>query len=384
MGQVANIDPVTPRDRAIRRIFQGLDVEAERKSNVITVRYVDRSAQHSQHVVATLLEAYQEEHLRVNRTSGSRKFFQDQSQLMRERWEESASKLRDMKNALGLVSTDVQRQLLQEETSRIEAQLVLASTQLAAATAQARRLEQIVASLPDRKITEEEDGHPNEALDGMRQQLYQLEIRESELAAKYTDSHPELIAVRDQLRSSRTILNTQDARRVRMTTSVNKEREDLHLALLKQQAEQAAQSAKTKRLKEECVRLKQRVRQLNEAEVAIARQQQEVDLAAANYQAYSENLEQARIDRALQEDRISNVNIYQPASLEHRPVSPRKGLVLLLGLAVALFGSASLVLLIERFNHCLRTPEDVERELELPVLLSLPRTPVQASKVETA
>ena len=40
------------------------------------------------------------------------------------------------------------------------------------------------------------------------------------------------------------------------------------------------------------------------------------------------------IDQALELDRISNVNTYQPASLESRPVSPRKGIVLALGLVL--------------------------------------------------
>ncbi len=43
-AKIANIDPTTPRDRAIRRISQGLDVEAEKKSNVITVRYAAPTA----------------------------------------------------------------------------------------------------------------------------------------------------------------------------------------------------------------------------------------------------------------------------------------------------------------------------------------------------
>ena len=137
--------------------------------------------------------------------------------------------------------------------------------------------------------------------------------------------------------------------------------------------------AKAHGLREAHAQLQDRMRQLNENEVKIAGLRQEVELAAASLQKYTENFEQARIDRALDHDRISNVNIYQHASLESRPVSPRRGIVLVLGMLTALLGGVLAIALGEYWDNSLATPTEVEEELQLAVLVSVPhtqRTPV--------
>ncbi len=49
----------------------------------------------------------------------------------------------------------------------------------------------------------------------MRQNLYALEVTENELRAKYHDSHPQVIQVRDKIEKSREIFDKQGIRRVR-------------------------------------------------------------------------------------------------------------------------------------------------------------------------
>ena len=85
-----------------------------------------------------------------------------------------------------------------------------------------------------------------------------------------------------------------------------------------------------------------------------------------------EKLEQARLNDALGREQITNVKVAQPATLVHKPVSPKKPLVLGLGLLVALFGGLSLAFLAEIVDQTLRTTDQVEMQLGLPVLASLP------------
>ena len=64
--------------------------------------------------------------------------------------------------------------------------------------------------------------------------------------------------------------------------------------------------------------------------------------AEANYRKYLENLEQARINQALQNEKISSINVIQPASFVEKPVSPNKLIVIALGLLLALAGPVCL------------------------------------------
>ena len=86
--------------------------------------------------------------------------------------------------------------------------------------------------------------------------------------------------------------------------------------------------------------ISQQLRDLNARETQIAELQQRVDLFREKYGTYSEKLEQARMDQALEAERISNVNVVQPPSYVAKAVSPRKGLTLI---AAFLFGSVGAV-----------------------------------------
>lgn len=366
------IDEVSATDRAIRRVQQRLRVNAERDSNVITLRYVDRSPGQAQKVTAALLRAYRSEHLRVNRTEGSKKFFDQQTVLLHKRWREAIEKLRALKDAGGFASIETHRNLLEGRISRTSEELADAETKLAASRARCSLLERLIASLPKNKVSEWEEGHPNVSRDGMRQQLYDLELLERGLSAKFGDSHPKLAMVRSQLEDAQRILETQKMERVHTKTSVNAERESLHLSLLNEKANAEALEAGVKRLVVEHAQLIDSMRALNQRELEVADMQQKVNLTAAAYRSYAENLEQTRIDEALEANRISNVNTYQSASLETRPVSPRKGLVCAAGLVLATIASILVVVVREHLDTTLRTEEEVESELDLLVLAAVP------------
>jgi uncharacterized protein involved in exopolysaccharide biosynthesis len=367
------------REQAIILFGESLEVYAPKDSYVINVKYLGSSPKQAQRITAELVDAFMVKHLRAHRTSGSQEFFQQQTELMQKEWTEAARRLQDAKNAMGLISIEAQKKLLEEESGRIESELVAATTAHSAATAKVQRLEESIQEMPERVRAQEVQGNPNNALDTMRAKLYELELLERELGSKFTAAHPQVIAVREQVREAREVLASQEPKRTLFTTTVNPNREKLQLELLTQQVEAESLSAKVAALREEYARSQQRVKQLNEREAEMHQLEQEAELAQANYKSYSENLEQTRIDQALQDDRISNVNVFQPASLEMEPVVPNKKMVLVIGLAAAVLGSLVITMLMEQMDYSLRSAEDVERELQLPVLVSLPRTRPTAS-----
>jgi len=99
----------------------------------------------------------------------------------------------------------------------------------------------------------------------------------------------------------------------------------------------------------------------------------QVELLTASHRAYSEKLEQSRIDREVDDEQISNVNVAQHAMVVDRPVSPNKTIVIALGLFIALFGSVGLAFISDYLDETFKSPGEVEAFLEVPVLLSIPR-----------
>jgi polysaccharide biosynthesis transport protein len=152
------------------------------------------------------------------------------------------------------------------------------------------------------------------------------------------------------------------------------------LALLTEQANLAEFRTKAGVLKEELASAQNELKGLNNAEVKIAQLEREHEIQKANYRNYSDKLFQARIDRALEMEKISNISVVQPAYYPVKPIRPRKALNLALGFILAAFGSLGLAFSSDYLDHTFQTPEEVTRKLQWPVLAAIPRFNQQGVK----
>ena len=144
-------------------------------------------------------------------------------------------------------------------------------------------------------------------------------------------------------------------------------------ALLAEEPALVALQAQAVALRAQLADMQRGLVQINENQRRIVKLQREVALDEANYRKYAISLEQSRIDTALEDQRISNISIVQAASYDPKPISPHVALNLALGLLVGLCGGVGLALALEHFARPLRSPEDIERDLSLPTLATIPR-----------
>jgi polysaccharide biosynthesis protein PslE len=281
--------------------------------------------------------------------------------------------LRDAKNKMGIVAVENQRSILQSEIIDVESKLAQSTAALAAGRQGTNAFREGYEGLPERLHTDEIQGLPNPAVDSMRHALYQLEIREAELASRFADEFPPLVAVREQIKSAKSPLSKEEQRRTQSTTSVNSVHNQAQLNLLTEDAKVKSLDAQTLVLNRQLKELRERVQLLNENEPQIAKLEQEVALCKANYVMYCEKSEQSRIDNALQNERITNLNVIQPANLVASPVSPHKPVVLAMGILSGLVLGIGAALLAESLDPSLKKSADVENRLALPVLMAIPR-----------
>jgi len=71
-------------------------------------------------------------------------------------------------------------------------------------------------------------------------------------------------------------------------------------------------------------------------------------------------------------DKVSNLSVIQPASMPFAPIRPKKTLILALGFLLAIFSGITSAFVLEYYDDSLKTDEDVEKRLGLPVLASIP------------
>lgn len=372
--ETENRAQVKVREKAVTALLNSIHVYSPRKSTVIDIHYEADSPEAAQEILSTLIGIYLEEHARINRTEWSGDFFTQQSALLKQRLEESTAALRDAKNEVGLTSVEGQRKTLQDQLGSIETQIVTAEAEFAAVEAKVQDLERSMAELPEWLLAAETTNFPNKAATDMRGLLYTLEVREKELSSMLNDDHPRLRALREQIAESRKIVDEAAPAGADSDHVVNPPRQQLEsLSLLSERAQVASLTARKQELQQQRDLVFEELRRLNSSEIRIADLQRKVDLAEANYRTYANKLEESRMFGALEAERISNVKVVQPATYVTKHVSPRLGLTLAAGFVMATLGAFLVALLADNLDRSLKTTDQIEQQLQLPVLLSVPR-----------
>ena len=371
LEQMHITDPVSNFERAVQRLQKGVQVHRSKDSSVVAIEYAAANPELAQQIVQTYVDVFLQEHVRVNRTSGSYEFFVAQQAKIGDELQAAEEDLRDTKNELGIASIEGQRTALQQQIGAVETGLLTTNAELASVTAAVASQEAILEQVPERIETEVVSGFPNNAGDQMRKTLYDLEIQHLELTAKYTADHPAVVSVEQQLDEARKIVAAQEVERRQTTSTINLNRQTLELQLYDNRTQQKALQAKLAALTEQRVALEDRLKKLNGDELRIVQLQRQVEVATVAHQDYLRDAELARIDEALEDDRISNISVVQNASFVAKPVAPRRGMIAALALIVGFSVSLGVVMASEALNPSLRSAHDVEEELELPVLVNL-------------
>jgi uncharacterized protein involved in exopolysaccharide biosynthesis len=209
----------------------------------------------------------------------------------------------------------------------------------------------------------------------MKQQLFSLQLREQDLLSKFKEETFQIREIRRQIGEARKILDQEDEKRTQVTTGMNRAHEETQLAILERRTKVASSQALADALAGQLETARDDLRKLNGDSLTIARLQRDLDLQDAHFRTYARHLEQERIDQALELQRISNISLVQPATVDSRPVRPNKPMNLAMGLLAAIFASVGLGLIADHFDQTLRTAEDVEAQLGVPALVSIPREP---------
>lgn len=371
MRELRLSDPGTAEDLAIRQL-EGIKTTAAKDSTVITLSYSAASPQLAHDVIEALTNVFLEEHVRLNVSEGSLKFFSEQAAKLQKELSGAQAELRDRKNEFQVTSLESRRAVFAEQMKDVSLQALNTQRELAFSGAEIEDLTKAIKALAPELVTDRTTGFANEAKDQMREKLYELEIEESKLRSRFKAEHPLLIQVEKQRKEAQAILTGLPDNRTQTKAELNPNQRLLEVELVQAKAKNEALRARQAAVLKQQDEMNKEMQSLNEHEVQLAQLERNVQLLDGKYRMHVEKLEQARVNEAMGREQLSNVKIAQPATLVGKPTSPKKSLLLAFGVAVALAGSLGWTFLAEVFDSTLRTTAQVESELGLPVLASFP------------
>jgi len=359
--------------RSVETLEGQLVVEPLKKTALIRVAYASSDPQLSAHVLETLATFYQEKHAEVHRPAGTFDFFDQQTSRYQGELEAAEARLEQFDSEEGVVAPAAEKQLALEQLSQFEAELQQDQTNAYGAEHRARALRAEAAALPQRQTTQTTERDNGELLAQLKSTLLSLELKRSEMAAKYAPSYPPVQQVEAQITDARNAIAQAEGSPLQEITSDRAPAQDwMATELAKAEADRAgfeAQAAATARVVRQ---YKETAQQLDEKGATQDDLVRQVKTAEDSYLLYLGKREEARISDALDSKRIVNVSIAEAATVPALPTLDF-GWLLMGSFFTAGIVSVGAAYAADRLDPSFRTPQELGEYLDIRVLAAIPK-----------
>jgi uncharacterized protein involved in exopolysaccharide biosynthesis len=260
------------------------------------------------------------------------------------------SRLAELQNELGNAETDVQEQ----------------SRKIANLTERLASEPERLAS-PNRNLTDV-------SAEAIKQQLTNLELERDALLQDFKpdsryvrDIETQIALAKDRLGELQGEIGAIEG------TEVNPIHQSLRQELLRAEADLEGTKARYESLKNQVNDYQGELDTLNQSSFEFESLRREAQAAEEEYLLYRKKHEEARISAAMDQQRLINVTIAQPAQRPLEPEGRGTRSILLLALVVGLLGGVGLAFVAELYlDHSFTTGHEMERRLGIPHIASIP------------
>ena len=358
---------------AINRLTKDLSITPVRKANIITVSYSSNSAQLSAAVLKKVGDLYLEKHLKLNHPAGASDFFKDKADEYEAQLKLSEQQLTDFQQSNNLVVLSQQKELTLQKTAEAKAKMLEADASLSEATNRIGRVEQQLAAIPKRIVTQSRQLPNQYSAERLNTMIVELQNKRTQLLTKFRPEDRLVREVDEQIRTTRDALSHAEQKTsVEEATDLNPLRQTLETELSRARLDQAGAKARRDTLAGQLQQYDASLRKLEGDTAKHDDLQREKKEAADNYQLYAKKREEARIADELDRQKITNVSIAEAATAAQIPSSPNRPVNLILGIVLAGVLTLGSVFSAEMLSDAVHTPRQLEALTGAMVLATVP------------
>ncbi len=359
-------------ERAAKKLAHQLDIEAVKKTNLISVTYDASDPELAAHVLKSLAATYLDKHMEVHRPGGQLRFFDQQTAESGRQLEEAKTKLLDFMRRHDVVQASQQRDMVLQRIDETEADYRQTQTDMAEADHQVRELTVQLAKFPPRSTTTMRTADNPDLLRSLKATLLDLRLKKNQLLTKFEPNHRLVQEVEQQIQLTQAAVANEMAAPVRdETTNKDDNYEWAKAELQKAQVQIKGLQAREAEISAHLFEYRAMAKQLGEDAIVQEDLASREKAAEDNYLLYITKREEARMGDALDEGGIVNVAIAEQPIAPALPVWP-PAVIILVGFTGAVVVGTGAALTADRFDPALRTPEEALECLEIPVLASIP------------
>ena len=359
----------TPLDELTRHAARRLDVSAVHKSNLIEVRYAERSIDPAwlARVVNDLVARHIERHQLVSQQLAAQQFFGSQRQLLADRAKDAQDALVRFHQREDFQSTPEQREMWRRRLADLTTALATTESELAEATG---KIDFLVAELArhPRTIPVEESLTQNQAMQFLKPRVMEKRLERSHLLSTYAPGSLKVQDVERELAEAERLMRTERAMITESRTAVNPTHQTLEVQLAETHARYAALHARAESLGAQAQQVRAAVEHLETVGAEQDRLEQDVAATRDSLRNYSRKEEDARVARALDESRIVNVAIARAAEAPPTPADAHGLLIFLLALLMSAAAGSGAAVLRDVLDPAVQTAAEASRLTGIPIL----------------
>ena len=335
-------------------------------TEILKLKVKAKSPQEAQFIADTLVDTFLGRMTDLVRSEQKtvREFIGQRLQDSKKELDKAETALQQYKNEQKIVAPQEETKAMVEKLAAVyklsaENVIALSAAQAKLSNAQRQLGNQKQGFVADSPLVQQHKG-----------KLADLEVQLVSLLRNYTEQHPQVAAVKAAAEETRAKLNQEIAR---IASADAPSANPIHIALLQSklqaEAEIAIGSAQRQAIDQVIAGNEKELGNLPVKEQGLGRVMRDAMVAQELYVMLMKRHEEARISEVMQP---TDVQVIDVANLPERPIAPRKALNTMIAAILGLFLGTVVAFALEYMNKTIRTADDVEQYLGLPVLGSIP------------
>jgi capsular exopolysaccharide synthesis family protein len=341
---------VTKADLIAKAVQSGISVSPVSNSRVVQISYYSENPALAMEVVNSVAQAYINQLLdmRMAVSDYSITWMTKKADAQKEKLEKSEQAYQEYMRKQDIVTVEDKITLIPERLSDLTRRLTSAEAEnkeLKAVYDQILRTDSsALETIP--AISE------NAAVVAISHQILDAEQNISELSKKYGPKHPVMISAQDEFSGLKL-----------------KKKEEIDKVVQTIQNRYQLAVSNEENLRSLLDETKFEAANLNEKYIQLSILKREVETNRNLYDALIKKLKESDIT---EESQTVNVWVIEEADLPKTPAKPNKKRNILLAVVLGLFGGVGLAFFIEYLDNTVKSPEDIEEKLDIPVIGAIP------------
>jgi uncharacterized protein involved in exopolysaccharide biosynthesis len=364
--------PAEQEGALVEKVINDLNVDSVKGSDTILVEYKNHDRDVAKRVLDRLIELYTQRHLLVHRPMGQYNFFEQQAVEYKKNLDQAEAKLSEFPVTSGVVNPAADRDILLQKLGEFQAALHQAEVSISDTKDRINDLQGQMGSTPDRITTQLKRSDNPQLLEQLKNTLLNLELKRIDLLTKFQPDYRPVKEVEKEIANTQAAIRAQETAPVQeQTTDVDPTHQWVVGELAKAKADLAGLEARRTALVRTVTAYEANARDLDQKAIIQHDLQRDANSQESKYLMYERKREEARVDDALDKQRMLNIAIAEPPTV---PALPSHSPLLF---AVIIFASMSLLSvgtfwMLEHFDPTLRTTSEVEAILDIPVFAAVP------------